>query len=119
MGDAIDNWRALNPQEFHPAEGIDALKQQLGDIRESTSHFTTEHVVADQIYNAVRQTIVHQLPDCALVMKGYESACADTALRKQQSTLRDNVNSSFVRRAELANYLVNAGAPNLMEKLAG
>jgi hypothetical protein len=40
--------------EFHTAEGIDALKQQLGDIREATQP------AADRIYQEVRWIIVDQ-----------------------------------------------------------
>jgi hypothetical protein len=136
IADAVEEWRALDPAEFHTAEGLDALKQKIGDIRDATQPNTPERVVADRAYHGARQTIVDQAPDYAKVMKGYEqaskqikeiettlstkpNASIDTALRKLQSTLRDNVNTSFGRRAELANYLVNAGAPHLMEKLAG
>jgi hypothetical protein len=136
MTDAIDHWKQLDPAEFHTPEGIDALKQQLGDIRDATQYGTPERVAADRIYNAVRQTIVDQVPQYAKVMKGYEeaskqikeiertlslnqNASIDTALRKLQSTLRDNVNTSYGRRTELAQFLVNSGAPHLMERLAG
>lgn len=136
MTDTIEGWKNLDPAEFHTPEGIDALKQKLGDIRDATQYATPERVAADRIYNAVRQTIVDQVPEYAKVMKGYEQASKqikdiestlslnpkaniDTSLRKLQSTLRDNVNTSFGRRAELANMLVNAGAPHLMERLAG
>ncbi len=47
------------------------------------------------------------------------NATIDTSLRKLQSVLRDNVNTSYGRRGELAEYLMNVGAPNLMERLAG
>lgn len=136
MTDAVEHWKQLDPAEFHSPEGIDALKKQLGDIRDATQYGTPERVAADKIYNAVRQTIVDQVPEYAKVMKGYEqaskqikeiettlslkpNASIDTSLRKLQSTLRDNVNTSFGRRGELANFLVNAGAPHLMERLAG
>ncbi len=136
MTDAIEHWKNLDPAEFHTPEGIDALKQQLSDIRNGTEYGSANRKVADNIYNAVRQTIVDQVPEYAKVMKGYEEASKqlgeiertlslnpkasiDTALRKLQSTLRDNVNTSFGHRKELANFLVNAGAPNLMERLAG
>jgi hypothetical protein len=132
----INKWKLLDPQEFHTAEGIDALKQKLGDIRDATQYGTPERRAADEIYRAVRQTIVDQVPEYAQVMKAYEDASeqireiegtlslnpnarVDTALRKVQSILRDNVNTSYGYRGELAKFLVNAGAPNLMEKLAG
>jgi len=136
MTNAIDDWKKLDPAEFHSAEGIDALKQQLGDIRDATQPHTPERVVADRIYNAVRQTIVDQVPEYAKVMKGYEKSSkqikeiettlslkpgtnVDTALRKLQSSLRDNVNTSFGRRTELVEMLKDANAPHLMAKLAG
>ena len=136
LGTAIEDWRALPPDEFHTAEGMDALKQKIGDIRDATDYGTPSRRVADEIYNGVRGTIVEQAPQYAKVMKGYEeatkqikeiertlslnpNATVDTSLRKLQSVLRDNVNTSYGRRGELAEYLMNAGAPNLMERLAG
>lgn len=136
MRHAVNEWETFPPDEFHTVLGIDALKRKLGNIRDGTQPNTPERVAADTIYNAVRQTIVDQAPAYAKVMKAYEDASTqvknierelslnpnaniDTGLRKLQSVLRDNVNTSFGRRKELANYLVNAGAPNLLEKLAG
>jgi hypothetical protein len=47
-------------------------------------------------------------------------ASIDTALRKLQSVLRNNVSTNCGRRgAALADYLVANGAPNLMNRLAG
>jgi hypothetical protein len=136
IGTAIKEWKALDPAEFHTVEGLDALKQKIGDIRDGTQYGTPQRVIADRAYQAIRKTITDQAPEYAKVMKGYEEASdligdiektlsvnpkasIDTSLRKLQSVLRDNVNTSFGRRAELAEYLVNAGAPLLMERLAG
>ena len=33
----IDDWHGLDPAEFHTAEGFDALKQKIGDIRDATA----------------------------------------------------------------------------------
>jgi len=136
ISDAINEWRRLDPQEFHTVEGMDALKQKIGDIRDGTQYGTPERVAADHAYQAIRKTIIEQAPEYAKVMKGYETASnqikeiektlslnpnasVDTSLRKLQSVLRDNVNTSFGRRKELAQYLVDAGAPNLIERLSG
>lgn len=136
IGTAIKDWKALDPAEFHTVEGLDALKQKVGDIRDAAAYGTPERVVADRAYHAVRKTIIDQAPEYAKVMKGYEeaskqikeiektlslnpNASIDTALRKLQSVLRNNVNANYGKRAELAEVLVNAGAPNLMQKLAG
>lgn len=136
IADTVNSWKALDPTDFHTAEGIDALKQKVGDIRDAQKYGTPERVVADKAYNAIRQTIVDQVPEYAKVMSGYESASkliqdiektlslnpsasVDTAVRKLQSVLRNNVNTNYGRREVLADYLVNAGATNLVTALAG
>jgi hypothetical protein len=48
-----------------------------------------------------------------------EKASADTALRKLQSVMRNNVNTNFGNREKLVEVLKNAGADNVLEKLAG
>ncbi|WP_426418474.1 hypothetical protein [Bradyrhizobium genosp. A] len=136
LADVIDEWRSLDPAEYHTAEGFDALKQKVGSIRDATQYGTPERLVADRAYQGIRRTIVDQAPDYAKAMNAYQEASdlikemektlsinpkasVDTTLRKLQSVLRDNVTTAYGRRAELADYLVNAGAPRLMEKLAG
>jgi hypothetical protein len=136
IADAVNDWRGLDPKEFHTVEGLDALKQKIGDIRDATQYGTPERFAADRVYQSVRKTIIEQAPEYAKVMKGYElaskeikeiertlslnpNASVDTSLRKLQSVLRDNVNTSYGQRRVLADYLKNAGAPNLMERLAG
>lgn len=132
----INDWKALDPKDFHTAEGLDALKQKIGDIADATKHGSPERVVADNAYRAIRQTIIDQVPEYAKVMKGYEQASTiikeiertlsvnpkasvDTALRKLQSVMRNNVNTNYGKRGELAELLVSAGATHLITKLAG
>lgn len=133
---AVEDWKELPPDHFHTAEGLDALKQKLGDLRDATLPNTPERIVADQVYQGVRKTIIEQAPEYAKIMKGYEEASniireiestlslkpnanIDTSLRKLQSVLRNNVSTNYGRRAELVDFLTRAGAPNLMEKLSG
>lgn len=133
---AVTDWRALNPKDFHTPEGLDALKQKIGDIRDGTAYGTPERTVANGVYNAVRQTIIDQAPEYGKVMKAYEQASdliremektlslnpkasVDTTLRKLQSVLRNNVNTNYGKREALANLLVNAGATHLLTKLSG
>ena len=132
----IDQWRGLDPAEYHTVEGFDALKQSLGDILESAQYGTPEWKVANEAYQAVKGTITAQAPGYAKVMKDYTQATdllqeiqkelslgkkgnPATALRKLQSILRDDVSSAFGRRAELAGELEGAGARGLNESLAG
>lgn len=136
VSDAVDNWKQLDPTEYHTPEGFDALKQQLGDIRDQYDYNTPQRLVADQAYNAVRKTIADQAPAYAKVMSGYSKASdavsdiqkelslgakgnPATALRKLQSVMRDNANTSWGDRATKAGTLANNGAPNLLPSLAG
>lgn len=136
MSEAIEEWKNLDPKQFHTVEGLDALKQKLGDIRDATQYGTPERVAADRIYHAVRKTILEQAPEYGKIMKGYEEASSqikeiekalslnqnasvDTALRKLQSALRDNVNTSYGSRKALAEYIEKSGAKHLMARLAG
>lgn len=132
----VDDWAKSPASDFHTAEGLDALKQAIGNIRQSTQYGTPGRVVADGVYNAVKAQIVKQAPKYADVMKGYEhasdlitdiektlslgeKASVDTALRKLQSVMRNNVNTTYGRRVDLATELSNKGAPNLMPMIAG
>lgn len=134
--DVIEEWGRSDPADFHTPEGFDALKQTIGDIRDSTEPRSPSRVVADRVYNSVKGEIVKQAPDYANVMKDYEEAsrltkeieralslgekaAADTAIRKLQSLTRNNVNTNYGNRMKLAEELQQAGAPNLMTKLSG
>jgi len=46
-------------------------------------------------------------------------ASIDTALRKLQSVMRDNVNTNYGKRGDLVKLLQESGAKNLLNKLAG
>lgn len=133
---AIDNWRSLDPVEYHTPEGFDALKQQIGSIKDNLPYNTPQRVVADNAYNAVRKAISEQAPAYDKVMADYtkaSEAVSDiqkelslgakgnpaTALRKLQSVMRNNANTSWGARADMANTLADNGAPNLMPALAG
>lgn len=134
--ETINNWRSLDPAEFHTPEGFDALKQQIGDIRDNLPFNTPQRVVADNAYNAVRKTIAEQAPAYNKVMSDYSQASdaidgiqkelslgpkgnPGTAMRKLQSVMRDNVNTGYGNRASYADALRAAGAKTLMPALAG
>jgi hypothetical protein len=132
----VEDWGNLDPAEYHTPEGLDALKQLVGDIREGTQPHTNARRVSDRVYNAVKTEIVNQAPDYANVMKGYEDAskttreieralslgdkaATDTSVRKLQSLTRNNVNTNYGNRLKLADELEQFGAPDLMTKLSG
>ncbi|WP_316234234.1 hypothetical protein [Bradyrhizobium sp. SZCCHNR1098] len=136
LADIVDEWRALDPYEFHTAEGLDALKRKVGDIRDATELHTPERVVADRVYNAIRGTIVKQAPDYGRAMEAYAkvsdtikqiertlslnpNANIDTALRKLLAVTRDNVSTNFGYRKQLVEILRNSGAEHLLDRIMG
>ncbi len=133
----INDWKNLDPAEFHTPEGLDALKQQVGDILESIPfEQKTARLVVGDVYNSLKQEINKQAPTYAKTMKAYSDASdqikeiekalslgqrssADTALRKLQSIMRNNVNTNYGQRMDLASQLEAAGGRQMMPALAG
>ena len=136
IDEVVSDWEKSDPGEYHTPAGIDALKQAIGDIRDSSSPGTPSRVVADRVYHAVRGQITKQAPNYDKAMKGYEHASElirdiestlsvnpraniDTTVRKLQSVMRNNVNTTYGRRLDLAKKLEEYGAKNLIPALAG
>jgi len=133
---AVKDWNTSNPADFHTPEGLDALKQRIGDIRDSQQIGTPSYNAAKEVYNAVKEQIAAQAPTYSKVMRDYTDASelisqmegalslgnkaqADTALRKLQSLLRNNVQTNYGRRDELGQILAGKGATTLYPALAG
>jgi hypothetical protein len=133
----VDNWKNLDPAQYHTPEGLDALKQQVGDILESIP-FEQKNARASvgEVYNAIKSTIGNQAPQYAKVMKDYAEASdtikqieqalslgkkssVDTGMRKLQSLMRNNVNTNYGNRLKLAQALEEAGGQQIMPALAG
>lgn len=133
----IDDWKSLNPKEYHTPEGMDALKQSIGDILE-TIPFEQKNAraVVGNVYHTIKSTISKQAPTYDKVMSQYEQASdsireierslslgkkasVDTAMRKLQSLMRDNVNTNYGQRLKLAEQLQQQGKTDLMPSLAG
>lgn len=133
----VDNWKNLEPAQYHTPEGLDALKQQVGDILESIP-FEQKNARASvgEVYNAIKSTIGNQAPQYAKVMKDYAEASdtikqieqalslgkkssVDTGMRKLQSLMRNNVNTNYGNRLKLAQALEEAGGQQIMPALAG
>ena len=132
----IDQWKALDPAEYHTVAGMDALKRRIGDILGQAEYGKPEWKVANEAYQAVKREIVKQAPEYAAVMKDYwkaseqlkeiekalslgKKASVDTALRKLQSTLRNDVSSAYGHRGSLLSELEDAGAKGVREQLSG
>jgi hypothetical protein len=131
----VEEFRALPEQAARHPMALDALKRSVGEVRQKTQPGTLARTIASDIYNTVKTDIVKQVPEYATTMKGYadasdkiadldktfslgERAAPDTAARKLQSVLRNNVNTNYGRRTKLLDELAQY-EPGLPALLAG
>ncbi len=135
--DDVNQWKGLDPAQYHTPEGLDALKQRVGAIVESIPfEEKTARMVGNKIYHSIKGEITKQAPVYAAVMKGYSDATdlikeieralslgkkssVDTAMRKLQSLTRNNVNTNYGNRTDLARQLEIQGGREIMPALAG
>jgi hypothetical protein len=137
VNDTVQQWAlkgAQDPSYMTPI-GLDGLKRQIGKLGPHTGE---SGAIIAQVQKALRSTITQGAPEYIGYMQTFERAsdiigelrktfsipvgsrgpAVDTQLRKLQSILRDNVNTSYGYRAKLAEYLTDE-APDLMARLAG
>jgi hypothetical protein len=113
------------------------LKQKIGGILENIPYEQrTARTVAGGIYDSIKKEITNQAPEYAKTMKAYsdasdlireierslslgQKASADTAMRKLQSLMRNNVQTNYGQRIALAKELEAAGGKEMMPALAG
>ena len=132
----VDEWKTSNPAEFHTPEGLDALKQSVGAVLEKLEPNKNPYNTVNQVYNSIKSEIVKQAPVYSKTMREYTQASdqireiekalslgnktsADTAMRKLQSLMRDNVNTNFGQRVKLGKQLESQGGQMMMPALAG
>lgn len=138
IDDTVTRFASLPPGQkglTYTPEMFDAMKQAVGEIRQKTQQGTLERRIADQVYHAIKDEIVKQVPSYAKAMKDYQAASdvinearrtlslndratTDTTLRKLQSSTRDGVNANFGQRAKLVDEL-GQFEPDLAPTLAG
>lgn len=137
VSNLVNQWKALDPAEYHTPEGLDALKKAIGDVRDATQFGSPGRKAADTAYNAVKSQIDMQAPTYSKVMKDYAQAsetiseieralslgpsgktAADTSMRKLQSLMRNNVNTNYGNRLDLAKKLEANGA-EILPAIAG
>jgi hypothetical protein len=129
----IDEWKAK--PELHTAEGLDALKRRIDDVYRNDMSNEAKSILT-QTRGTIKQTIVKQDKNYAKTMRDYEEALGlerelekalslgdkasvDTALRKLQSLGRDNVNTSYAYRKDLADTLRKETGVDLMPAVSG
>lgn len=130
--DVLSEWRA--DPELHTAGGFDALKRNIDDLMPNKLDTGQSGRAVTEMRNSVKQIIVDQVEGYADTMADYEKAISleneikktlsvhgnpDTAMRKLQSMMRDNVNTNFGQRLDLGKKLEQHGGVNLREAIAG
>ena len=134
---ALADWakRGQADPRFFTVEGLDALKRHLQDLAPDFNNPTGRAFVTD-ITNKVKQSIVSQRPDYARAMTDYwqssnqldeisrslslgDKATTDTALRKLQSLMRNNVNTNYGQRIKSAQALADQGGQDILPAIAG
>lgn len=133
----VNNWKNLDPANFHTPEGFDALKKQIGETLESIPfEQKTARAVVGDVYNSLKSSIQKQAPTYAQTMKAYteasdqirevqkalslgKKASVDTAVRKLQSLMRDNVQTNYGQRVKLAKELETVGGQQFIPGIAG
>lgn len=116
---------------------MDALKQKIGATLESIPlEQKNARAIVGEIYNSVKGEITKQAPKYAEVMKDYSQASelineiqraliggkrasADTAMRKLQSLMRNNVQTNYGNRLNLAHELEQQGGKDILPAVAG
>lgn len=120
---------------LHTAGGLDDLKQRLDDVYTEGMTDQAKRILSST-RSAVKNTIVAQDKNYAKTMADYEEALAlereierslslgkgksqEAALKKLQSLTRNNVNTDYGFRQQLANKLMTQGGKDLMPAIAG
>jgi hypothetical protein len=129
----LNEWKSK--PELHTAEGLDALKRRIDDLYSNDMSKEAKSILS-QTRSKVKQTIVKQDPNYAKTMQDYEESLGlereleqalglgdktsvDAAVRKLQSLTRNNANTSFEYRKQLADILKKEAGVDLMPALAG
>jgi len=129
----LSEWKSK--PELHTAEGLDALKRRVDDLYRNDMTNEAKSVLT-QTRGAIKNTIVAQDKNYAKTMRDYEKArevekeiedalgtgrrkSTDAAIRKLQSLTRNNANTSYGYRQELADLLRQETGVDLMPALAG
>ena len=134
----VKKWKRLDEASYHTPEGLDALKKKVNSILERLDPVKERQArkAVGGIHDAIKMEIGKQAPEYAGVMRDYSDASdlireiegtlslgqktrADTAMRKLQSLMRNNVNTSYGFRDNLAQQLQAAGGQDIMPALAG
>ncbi len=134
LGDWVE--RAKADPEFMTVSGLDALKRHLATITPDDVTNRAGRSFVSEVVDSVKQSIIKQRPEYAKAMKDYwrsssqideierglslgQKASVDTSLRKLQSLMRNNVNTNYGNRLNLAKQIEEQGGADLLPAVAG
>ena len=126
----VNEWQK-NPA-LHNAKGMDMLKRRIDAEYPTGLAVGDSGIVVSEIRNSVKAQILDEVPEYGKVMREYETAMklekqftselslgkntnAGTTLRKLQSSMRNNVNTSYGNRLEMLKKL----DPDLVTEIGG
>jgi hypothetical protein len=133
----VQGWKNLSAKEYHTPEGLDKLKQKVGGMVDSIPfEEKTARMVGNNVYNSIKKEINTQAPTYSKVMGDYsaateqireieralsqgKNASVDTGLRKLQSLTRNNVNTNYGNRLDMAKALEQQGGNSFIPALSG
>jgi len=132
----VNNWKAKNPSDFHTPVDIDQLKQKIYSIVEKQEYGSQARLAVNQIRNGIDKEIKIQSPSYSTMMEDYsrqaglveqlekafklgDKASQEAAIRALQQSVRNNLNTGFGMKKQLAENLDSAGGSNILPMAAG
>jgi hypothetical protein len=121
LGKEIVSWQRT-PNEpnvnYHNIEGVDKLKQLVGEMRSGVQPGSPADKAATQIYNAIKNTLAKQDPNYLAAMGDYSEA--SDLLKQLKTTLSVNPKASVdttLRKLLLTQKQVDGGKARLLDEL--
>ena len=129
----VDDWKLLDPAEFHTAGGLDILKQKIRALADASDVGTAQGVMVGKVADAVRDSISVQHPYYGEVMRSYGASkdlvkeinetfsltrTTDEAARNLQQIV-SSTGANYPQKAKLIDDLQSQGnVPYLATRLA-
>jgi hypothetical protein len=134
MRDILETtYQYVSDPNLHNLEGLDALKQELSQLQHTMGAqpprgAENANRLVTNVINGVRQEIIRHEPGYAVAEADWaqwkdlqgelrqalslnDKAAVDTALRKLQSTMRNNVQTNYGARSQLLDEIDSVSAP--------
>ena len=132
----VNDWKAKDPSDFHTPVDIDQLKQKIYSIVEKQEYGSQARLAVNQIRNGIDKEIKVQSPSYSKMMEDYsrqaglveqlekafklgDKASQEAAIRALQQSVRNNLNTGFGMKKQLAENLDSAGGSNVLPMAAG